>query len=1063
MRLIIGGLLIVIVAVIPVAPAQPQFFPPAAPDDRLTVVLLLHHPAVADPLPGVATTDPPQLLDPALARRRHAMVQAEQQRARVQLAALLPEAQLLYGVRRVYNGLAVRVSPADLLVLAAAPWVRSVLPLTPKYLSHRTSVPLIGAPQLWAASGLGLTGRGVKIGIIDTGIDYAHATFGGTGALQPPNFGPGKKVAGGYDFAGDAYTGFNEPTPDADPRDCNGHGSHVAGTAAGYGVTAAGVTYTGGYTDVPTDLAIGPGVAPEAELYALRIFGCNALGTLLTDQAIDWAIDPNGDGDLSDRLDVINLSLGIDFGSPTDSTTLAAQRAVAAGVIVVAAATNAGDSTFAVGSPAVADGAIAVAGSADAGAQADGFRVDAPPALAGVYPGNAATFNWAGLPGATLSAPLAESPDQRDGCTPFTGASATVISGTIALLDWGTGTCPALTRVNNAAAAGARGVLLVDSADLLTLRPFGTVPIPTLAIPRPVGVDLRAALVTTPITVTLAQAYNSNVLLIELAREDTLYADSARGPRRGDSLLKPDLAAPATTISSAAVGTASGRRELSGTSMAAPHVAGAAALLRQLHPDWSVEQIKALLMNSANADLYSGLDRTGLRYGPARVGAGRLNLLGAAATETLAYSADRPGFVSVAFGAVDVITGTTVVRTHQVRVSNQSAAAQRFDLRIEPRVTTPGVGVRVAPADLNLNGGASTLVTVTLTADPAAMDSAPCDPTIAPTQAGNPRTCMSEASALLLITPEGAPEAAIRLPIHAVPHLAAATRGPAEVALPALFQGATALTLTGSGLATAQRTSLVSVLELQALRPRTPSVAAAADIRAIGVHSDYAGGERGGTRVSFGIATHGDWSATGSPIDTWFEVWIDVDGSGVGDDGSGAEFTLRNVTGPRGSEDVRTTVLINNRTGRSVTTGPLNLFAPDEYDPAVFNTRVVLLGVTAADLGLEANPRRLRYRVASFNDLSYSGATYVAQSVSTELSYDPFQPGLRTPGALRGPIHRDQAGSIALSVDQGALNANGVQSVLLLHHHHSGAARVEIIPFGEDNLERLYLPVMNGG
>lgn len=1057
MRLLLFVVMLVTLAGMPGDAPAAQ---PPARVDRLPVVLVLHAPAVAEPLPALSVGAAPQLPNRAQAQARAVTIQAEQQRAMAELAALAPEATLLYQVQRVYNGLAVQVRPEDLPALAAAPWVRAVLPLTPKYLAHRTSVPLIGAPSLWPTAGPDLTGRGVTIGIIDTGIDYAHATFGGTGALEPPNFGPGRKVAGGYDFAGDAYTGFNAPTPDADPRDCNGHGTHVAGTAAGYGVTAGGATYTGGYDAVPTDLSIGPGVAPEAELYALRIFGCSASGTLLTDQAIDWAIDPNGDGDVSDRLDVINLSLGIDFGSLTDSTTLAAQRAVAAGVIVVAAATNAGDSTFAVGSPAIADGAIAVAGSADAGAQADGFHIDAPTALTGVYPGTAATFNWATLPDAQLAATLVAPLSQQDGCTAFSPADAALLNGAVALLDWGSGDCPAQTRVNNAAAAGALGVLISDSAPVLTLRPFGVMPVPTLAIPQRTGADLRAALADGPVRVTLAQRYLGNVLLVEPQREDTLYTASARGPRRGDSLLKPDLTAPAVTITSAAVGTAAGRRELSGTSMASPHVAGAAALMRQLHPAWSVEQIKALLMNSAAADLYTGFDRTGQRYGPARVGAGRLHLPAAVATETLAYSAERPGFVSAAFGTVPVITGTTTTRTQQVRVVNTGAVEQSYTLRIDPRVPSPGISFRVDPPVLSLEAGASTLISVTLEADPAQMRGPACDPTIAPTQAGSPRTCLPEVSGLLVIASDAPEAGAIRLPVHAVPHLAAATRGPASITLPATLQGEAGVLLTGPGLAAPARTSLVSVLELQVLKPRTPQRAASADLHAIGVHSDYADGDSDATQLSFGIGVHGDWSLTGLPFDTWFEVWLDVDGSGVGEDGTGSEFTLRNVAGPNGSEDVRTTVLLDRRTGRSVTTGYLNLFTPDEFDTAPFNSRVIVLGVTAEDLGLtEASPR-LRYRVASYNDTTFSSSAYLPVDIGPELSVDPFRPGLRTPAAVRGPIHRDQAGRIALVVDQGALAANGTQGVLLLHHHHSGAARIEALPFTAGSLERLFLPVI---
>ncbi|HEY7516230.1 MAG TPA: S8 family serine peptidase, partial [Vicinamibacteria bacterium] len=113
---------------------------------------------------------------------------------------------------------------------------------------------------------------------------------------------------GGYDFVGNAYNGSNTPVPDLNPMDCNGHGSHVAGTAAGLGVTSGGTTYPGPYdTTTPFgSLRIGPGVAPKADLYSLRVFGCGGW-TNMVPAALDWATDPNGDGDFSDHLDVVDI------------------------------------------------------------------------------------------------------------------------------------------------------------------------------------------------------------------------------------------------------------------------------------------------------------------------------------------------------------------------------------------------------------------------------------------------------------------------------------------------------------------------------------------------------------------------------------------------------------------------------------------------------------------------------------------------------------------------------------------------------------------------------------
>jgi subtilisin family serine protease len=178
-------------------------------------------------------------------------------------------AREIYRTQRVINGIAVRVAAKDFDALRATAGVKTVHILVPEYPTNETSIPFLRLPDLWGGTTgvpnlpAGLTGTGVRIGIIDTGIDYQHANFGGTGALADYQANnrtvitdgtfPTAKVVGGFDFAGDAYNGSNTPAPDPDPMDCNSHGTHVAGTAAGLGVVDdgnpdtmdQGATYTG--------------------------------------------------------------------------------------------------------------------------------------------------------------------------------------------------------------------------------------------------------------------------------------------------------------------------------------------------------------------------------------------------------------------------------------------------------------------------------------------------------------------------------------------------------------------------------------------------------------------------------------------------------------------------------------------------------------------------------------------------------------------------------------------------------------------------------------------------
>ncbi|HET9210342.1 MAG TPA: hypothetical protein VFR03_08080, partial [Thermoanaerobaculia bacterium] len=213
-------------------------------DGRIQVVVeLLDPPAAvvfAQAMQGSKPSDTRAVAAAGAASRAQVIkIQAAQEGVARSLAAL--NAREIYRVSKALNGIAVAIDPRATGSLLKIPGVKRVLPIFPEYPTSASSVPFIGTPNVWANTiGLpaGADGTGIRIGVIDTGIDYMHADFGGTGLLADyqaestasSNFTtagsfPTAKVVGGTDFAGDAYTGSNAPAPDANPMDCNGHGS----------------------------------------------------------------------------------------------------------------------------------------------------------------------------------------------------------------------------------------------------------------------------------------------------------------------------------------------------------------------------------------------------------------------------------------------------------------------------------------------------------------------------------------------------------------------------------------------------------------------------------------------------------------------------------------------------------------------------------------------------------------------------------------------------------------------------------------------------------------------
>lgn len=988
----------------------------------------------------------------AEAKRQIGKIKAAQQKVLAQLKKEIG-AKVFFETQRAFNGFGAYVPADKVEAIRAIEGVADVHLLVPQERSNTGSVPFIAAHQAWVAGSGANAGQGMRIAIIDTGVDYIHTNFGGPGTGyaannktaigDTPGVFPGPKVVGGWDFAGDAYDAggttpaATTPAPDPDPMDCNGHGSHVAGSAAGYGVRPDGTTYPGPYdlTTPFTTLKIGPGVAPAAQLYALRVFGC-AGSTLLTTAAIDWAVDPNDDGDFSDHVDVINMSLGSNLGSGFDASATAADNAALAGVLVVVAAGNNGDTHYTVGSPGTSTRSLTVAASQDNGWP--GLMVNSPASIAGTKPiGNSSGWGPAltdpGLTGTVVATIPA------DGCGVITNAAA--LSGKIAFVDRG-GVCGFEQKAKNAQDAGAIGVIIGNVATSVApsnppamgTGSVGGVVIPSVSVAIEAANEIRANLAG-GVNVTIARSFTAQLNTVA----DLAASFSSRGIRRGDNMLKPDIAAPGVSIASTAVGTGNDWFNNNGTSMATPHMAGAMALLKQLHPDWSIEELKALAMNTANRDLFLGQSQVPPRYGVARAGAGRAELAGASSASVVAMNDLGDGSVSVSFGSVEVLGSHA--STKNIKVVNKGAVSQTYTVSLFTTQTVPGVSYSLPDGNsVTVAAGGTATLRVQLNATAATMKHT-VDTTMAATQGGNPRVYLAEQSAYVVLTPASGPT--LRVPVHAVVRPASAMSASPSAILLAAATGSSPLTLAGTSVdasitspAAVDARSRVSVLELAGTSPDITASAhparRAADIKAVGVTAQNAATP---TNVFFGIATYGKWTTS---WDVEFDVYVDRNRDGIYD------VVCFNTLLASGTNrlDIPGTQCVNAATGATVPGSVfslLNGFLPNTHT-IPYNSNVMVLPVRLVDLGVTAATGRFNYRIVSFGRSTAGGSVDVFTG-----SFDPFNRGFNISTGV--PMFLDNsATTIPVTYNIANINANGSQGLLLLHHYNADGAREQIIP-----------------
>ncbi len=945
-----------------------------------TLLVSLAVPAAADPVPaGPASAvfvefDQPSALQEYAQRRGQgaALAQGAAKAARSLIAEITNEllsdffrgaedSSEIFRTSNAIAGVAVEATPQMMREIAARPGVRSVRRITPARVSNADGDQLGRAVDAWQQTGR--LGTGVRIGIIDTGIDYTHADFGGPGTaaafkavdptrVDPATF-PTAKVVGGVDLAGDDYDAHSTdpartiPRPDGNPIDCEGHGSHVAGTAAGYGVGADGSTFRGDYSRLtPAALGhmrIGPGAAPGASLYAIRVFGCTG-STELTALGLDRALDPNNDGDFSDRLDVVNLSLGSSFGAVDDPVNDFVHVLTQNGVLVVAAAGNSGDLYDAGGSPGNSPDAIGVASVRDAASLLDGVEGPAGP-LAGQYSQEYAHYDTL-----DVGAPVVDL--KSDGCSPFDG-----VRGKIVWLEWEDDVaargCGSTTRADNALAAGAVGVLLTSGQpDFGSVQIAGDAGIPMFQLTGPATAALRpqlAAQTGVQPRVRFAGALRKSQTVRSPQIEDTISDFSARGSR--GPTVKPDVAAPGESIASVESGSGNDRISESGTSMASPFVAGVAALVREAHPSWGPAEVKTAIMNTATADVYTGENHTGLRLPPMRVGSGRIDAAAALATSVLAGNADQPGAVSVTFGTVEAPPGRPLVRRERVRVRDTGVFPAGLSVGYEPVTQVPGVRIDVAPTRVTVAPGLDAFVQVTMRIDDPAALRRTADPTLALEQHGRPRDYLADASGRIVLTPAGGQAPALRVPVSV---------SPKPVSTLTATRSGTAVTLHGAGVdqGTGREAyrSRVGVFALAATSPELPMCATTA--ATAGCVANGTG--RGGDLRYVGLASTAGRSRDpmlGIAVTTWADLYnvgtttvpealIDVDGDGRPD------FSTTLSTVPDTDVLVATTVDLHALPARQVDVQPVNGF-DGATDTGVFDTDAWVLPVRIVALGID--------------------------------------------------------------------------------------------------------------
>jgi minor extracellular serine protease Vpr len=586
---------------------------------------------------------------------------------RTYLNSRAPRAEIVREGFLTANAVAVKANGTRPDTLRQGPGAREVSASWLYRPTMNVSTDLIRASEVWGAlGGASSAGSGIRVAIIDSGIDVSNPFFDDAG-LPPANQmdecndqdndpatpDTNNKVTVCKLFVSGVTTGA---PPEDVPELCNDHGTHVAGTVGGRAGTSG--------TIVDTDVVLDDlsGVAPGVELGSYNVFPCIGSGFTAFDGAahshdIAAAIEEA----VADGMDIINMSIGGGVQGPHDFLAEAANAAVDAGVVVVVAAGNSGPGEGSVESPGTAANVITAGSSTNPHFVGIEVAIEGNGTIGAVL-GDFENFDPPVTADYTVTTPA-------NGCTTINED----LSGQIALID--RGVCSFTTKIRNAENAGAVGVLIVNNlaGDPTGMAADGTTPeplIPAAMVGRNEGNAMKPSGTATVDGTTMQEFLSDN--------EDIIAASSGRGPTDFTYLIKPDLTAPGVNVASSVF---EGEFEFfNGTSMATPHLSGAAALLLDAFPAVSPAEVKSRLANNAARVVTDHINGT-QDPGVLARGGGRVDVVEAFD----ATSWFDP--VSVSFGLVRANRPFTDTRTVAVGGSGASSVDVQFDAAPPPGLT----------------------------------------------------------------------------------------------------------------------------------------------------------------------------------------------------------------------------------------------------------------------------------------------------------------------------------------------------------------------------------------